>query len=255
MTSRIYTFHLAICAAVVSVTGVYFSVTGLVSLFAGTHISVAIMASSLEFSKFCVVGFLYRYWGHIHRPLRLYLCFAVSILMIITSLGIYGYLSNSYQLASAELHDQLMAIADLEAEDARVKTQIQEFRSIIDDIPVARMSRKLEVQAEYQPRIDELRAKSATILAEVAHRRHTMAATSSKVGPVVYLADALGLSLDTAVRFLILIFVSVFDPLAVALVFSFNLLIRLREKYRNDEYKIGAHSLTSPVDHRYRKSS
>lgn len=254
MTSRIYTYLLAVCALIVSATGASFSVTGLVSLFAGTHISVAIMAGGLEFSKFVTVGFLYRYWGHIHRPLRMYLCFAVCVLMMITSLGIYGYLSNSYQIASAELHDQLMVIADLEAENSRVKTQIDEFHSLIDAVPVSHMSRKLEVQAEYEPKIEGLHEKSESLMAEIARRRHGMAATNSKVGPVVYLADAFGLNLDTAVRNLILVFVSVFDPLAVALVFSFNLLIRLREKYRNDEYKIGAHSLTTPVDHR-RKSA
>jgi hypothetical protein len=74
--------------------------------------------------------------------------------------------------------------------------------------------------------------------------------TNTKVGPLVYISKALGIDIDTAVNWLILIFVSVFDPLAVSLVFCLNLLIRLREKYRNDDYKIGARSLTTPVDHR-----
>src|SRR6185436_7796695 len=77
----------------------------------------------------------------------------------------------------------------------------------------------------------------------------------TKVGPVVYLAKAVGVDVDTVVKWLILIFVSVFDPLAVSLVFCLNLIIRLREKYRRNEFKIGAHSLTSPVDHRYSESA
>src|SRR6185437_12853514 len=102
-----------------------------------------------------------------------------------------------------------------------------EFHSLVDAVPVSHMSRKLEVQAEYEPKIEAMHEKSESLMAEIARRRHSMAATNSKVGPVVYLADAFGLNLDTAVRNLILVFVSVFDPLAVALVFSFNLLIRL----------------------------
>src|SRR4051812_3067715 len=104
MVSRFYIYLLAISALLVSGTGAYFSVSGLVELFAGTSVSVAVMASSLEFSKLVVVGFLYRYWGHIHRPLQVYLIFAVAALMLITSIGIYGYLSNAYQKASLKIH-------------------------------------------------------------------------------------------------------------------------------------------------------
>src|SRR5688572_20474977 len=114
--TRIYIILLLISTTVVSITGALFSVTGLAELFSGSKFSVMAMAGSLELSKFIVVGFIYRYWGHIHKPLRNYLLFAVSTLMIITSVGIFGYLSNAYQIASGDLNLRLLEIEHLEQE-------------------------------------------------------------------------------------------------------------------------------------------
>lgn len=253
--SRVYIFLLAIATVTVSVTAVCFSVTGLTELFAGAPWSVACMATSLELSKFVLVGVLYRYWGHVHKPLRMYLCFAVGTLMIITSAGVYGYLSNAYHVASHDLHAKLMNIQSLEQENERVQTQITEARTFIDHIPASRISRKFEFQKAYEPKIAELRDKSESIIHQMEQLKLDLLTANTKMGPAVYLAQFLGVDIDTAVNWLILIFVLVFDPLAVSMVFCLNLLIRLREKYRGDEYKIGAHSLTSPVDHRYRKSA
>src|SRR5271154_1596018 len=153
MVSRTYIYLLALAAVLVSVTGAFFSVTGLVALFSGASISVAVMAGSLEFSKFIVVGFVYRFWGHIHRPLRVYLIFSVVVLMVITSVGIFGYLSNAYQVASVEVHSQMMGIESLEHENERVLGQIQELRAFVDEIPRSRISRKFQYQNEYAPKI------------------------------------------------------------------------------------------------------
>ena len=255
MVSRTYIFLLAIAALLVSVTGAFFSVTGLVALFSGAGVSVAVMAGSLEFSKFVVVGFVYRFWGHIHRPLRAYLVFSVAVLMFITSLGIYGYLSNAYGVASVEVHSHLLAIESLEKENQRIQGQMADLRAFIDQIPRSRISKKFEFQREYEPKLQELRAASEAILKRIDEKKLDFLHLQTHVGPVVYLSKAFGLDVDDVVKYLILIFVSVFDPLAVSLVFCLNLLIRLREKYRGDEYKIGAHSLTSPVDHRFKKSA
>ena len=251
--SVVYLVSLAFATVLVSVTGAFFSVSGLAQLFAGAPISVMVMAASLEMSKFVVVGFIYRYWGHIHRPLRLYLIFSIVVLMIITSVGIFGYLSHAYQVASVGLNASLLEIEALEKENERITGQIAEFRGFIDQIPVTRISRKFEFQKEYEPKIQELRRQSESVINKLNEKRLLLLNTQSKAGPVVYLAKALGMDIDSVVKYLILLFVLVFDPLAVSLVFCLNLIVRLREKYRNDEYKIGAHSLTTPVDHRIKK--
>lgn len=253
--SRIYIIALLITTVLVSTSAALFSVTGLVDLFQGSAVSVAIMAGSLELSKFVVVGFLYRYWGHIYSSLKVYLTFAVLSLMLITSLGIYGYLANSYHVSSIGLHTHLMGIKNLETENKRVLNQIQDLRNFIDQIPNSRISRKFEFQKEYEPKIRELNELSAKILTQIDAKKVELLSLNTKIGPAVYLAEAFGVELDTMVNWLILLFVLVFDPLAVSLVFCLNLIIRLREKYRGDEYKMGAHSMTSPVDHRLKKSA
>ena len=255
MVSRTYTYLLSIAAVLVSVTGAFFSVTGLVALFSGAGTSVAVMAGSLEFSKFIVVGFVYRFWGHIHRPLRVYLVFSIIVLMAITSLGIYGYLSNAYGVASVEVHTRLLAIDALSKENERVQGQITDLKAFVDEIPKSRMSKKFEFQREYEPKLQELERRSDVLLKQIEEKKISFLHLQTQVGPVVYLAKAVGADVDDVVKWLILVFVSVFDPLAVSLVFSLNLLIRLREKYRDNEYKIGAQSLTTPVDHRFRKSA
>jgi hypothetical protein len=103
--------------------------------------------------------------------------------------------------------------------------------------------------------IKNLQKKSEAIIEEMASLKMNRLQTQSKIGPVIYLAEALGKDIDTVVKYLILIFVLVFDPLAVSLVFCWNLAIRLREKYRGNELKISAHAITSPVDHRRDKKA
>lgn len=253
--SKVYVRLLAIAAFVIAVTGASFSIAGLAKLFAGAATSVAFMAGALEFAKLVVTGFLYRYWGHIHRPMRIYLTFAVAMLVGITSIGIFGFLSNAYQLSSLELKTQELKIQSLLSENERTEKHIQEIRRFIDEIPRNRISKKFEFQKKYEPEIRGLQKQSESILTEVAEAKSKMIRTHAEIGPAIYLAQALGMDIDTVVKYLILIFVSVFDPLAVCLVFCLNLAVRLREKYRGNEIKIASHSFSTPVDHRYKKAS
>ncbi len=248
--SKLYIRLLSISAFLIAVTGASFSIAGLTQLFAGAPRSVAFMAASLEFSKLVVTGFLYRYWGHISRTLRVYLTFAVVALVVITSLGIFGYLSNAYQIASLGLRTEQLNLKSAEGEVARIQGQVQQYQRFIDEIPNNRISRKFEFQKRYEPEIKRLRKRFDIVQRDSEIMKVKMLATHTELGPVVYVAETFGVSTDTVVRFLILLFVSVFDPLAVCLVFCLNLAIRLREKYRGNETRIGAHALAIPIDHR-----
>lgn len=253
--SKLYIRLLAIAAFVIAVTGASFSILGLAKLFAGAAISVGVMAGALEFAKLVVTGFLYRYWGHIHVTMRCYLIFAVVTLVVITSVGIFGFLSNAYLVASVGLRSQEIRVQALQSENDRIEKQMQEIRHFIDDIPRSRISRKFEFQKQYDPELRRLQKRSEEILSEVQSAKVQMLQTHTEVGPAIYLAQALHTDIDTVVKYLILVFVSVFDPLAVCLVFCLNLAIRLREKYRGNEVKISAHSISTPVDHRFRRKN
>lgn len=248
--SKLYIRMLAVSSFLIAVTGAFFSIAGLTQLFSGAPRSVAFMAAALEFSKLVVTGFLYRYWGHISHSLRAYLSFAVVALVCITSLGIFGYLSNAYQVASLGLRTEQLKVKGLETEAGRLQAQVTQYRRFIDEIPNNRLTKKFEFQRRYEPEIKRLQKRYDAAQIEIEGLRLKMLSSHVELGPVIYVAETFGVSADAVVRGLILLFVSVFDPLAVCLVFCLNLAIRLREKYRGNESRIGANALATPVDHR-----
>jgi hypothetical protein len=253
--SRFYVIMLGVTAFAIGITSASFSIYGLAQLFTGASTAVIIMASSLELAKFVSTGFLYRYWGHISRPIRAYLIVSILTLMLITSTGIYGFLANAYQASAFTWKTGMMKMQALHTEDERLAGQIKEFRAFVDAIPTNRISRKYEFQKIYDPKIHDIDLQRAVLQKQIAALQLDVYAAQAKVGPITYVAEAAHLPVDTTVKILMLLFVMVFDPLAVCLVFCWNLTIRLREKYRGDEAKISAHALMNePVDHRYRKA-
>jgi len=94
---NLFPYIIAASALSVSTSAAFYSVTGLSMLFAGASTAVAIMASSLEISKLVIASLLYQYWTDLNKILKVYLTIAVAILILITSAGIYGYLSSAYQ--------------------------------------------------------------------------------------------------------------------------------------------------------------
>ena len=91
------TLLLGLSALFVAFNAAFFSVSGLSKLFAGASLSVMLMASSLELAKLITAGYLYNYWEKINRVFRWYLVTGVVILVLITSLGIYGFLTSAFQ--------------------------------------------------------------------------------------------------------------------------------------------------------------
>ena len=252
--SRLYIVLLGIAALCLAFTGAAFSIFGIGQLFAGAAKYVILMAAVLEFAKIISAGFLYRYWGHVNSILRVYLVGAVITLVGITSVGIFGFLSSAYQKASFSLNTQNLKLKTLHDEAHRSETQLKEIYAFIDTIPRNRVSKKLELQKSYEPQIRRLKRKADDVHNQIAALKMEILNTQMKVGPIIYTAEALGAEVDTVVKYLILVFVLVFDPLAICLVFCWNLTIRLQEKYRGDEAKISARALMSePVDHRYRR--
>ena len=101
-----FPFLIGFSALSVSASAAFYSVSGLSKLFAGASLEVIIMAGSLEFAKLVTASLLYQYWDTINKTLRTYLSIATVILVLITSMGIYGFLSAAYQ----ETYSKLSAI-------------------------------------------------------------------------------------------------------------------------------------------------
>lgn len=236
----------AICAAV-------FSVTGIATLFAGAALSAAIMASALELGKLVSISFLYQYWEKIPRSLKGYLLTASVVLMLITSAGIYGYLSAAYAKVAAV---PLQLSADIQMVEGRVKTIEQDI-----DRKNQRLDQLITLRNQQENRLDsliirsqsgnntairnaqngltqadrnvnqlqqEISTLSATrdSLNSVSIAKNVEIETNGDIGTFVYIAKMFGVSLDTVVKWFTLIIVLVFDPLAVALVVAVNFLLK-----------------------------
>lgn len=251
--SRLYITMLAIAAFLISAIGATFSIFGLTSLFAGAVISVGLMAASLEFAKPVTAGFLYRYWGHIYPAMRMYLGIAVIILSGITSMGIFGFLSNAYQQSSMEFRRHKIEMDGLTAKENLIKEEVTKIEKFISEIPSNRISKKFSMYEENRYRIQDLNTDSLEIQKQIHDLKMKMLHVQSDIGPMIYVAELVDADVDTVAKLLILIFVSVFDPLAICLVFAVSLAIRLKEKYRGNEARISQHALSTPVDHRRRK--
>ena len=129
LQERIFPFIIALSALSVSASAAFYSVTGLSKLFAGASTEVLIMAGSLEISKLVIASLLYQYWDTINKALRTYLAVACLILILITSAGIYGFLSAAYQETAALAGNVDAQIALVETKRDNVKEQLAVYNA------------------------------------------------------------------------------------------------------------------------------
>jgi hypothetical protein len=219
-TPRMYLYCLALAAGMVSSIGAVFSVTGLAKLFSGSPLAVMFMAGSLEFAKIVSAGFLHQNWRNLEKALRAYLSFSVAALSLITSLGVFGYLSNAYQKSSVDLKNKNIKIFALSIEADKINLELARLQKTIDDIPQNRATRRFQSQKQTEPEIRRLRARDFAINSEITELKTAAQDLQTEIGPLIYVADAFKVDVDTVARWLILGFVSIFDPLAICLVFA-----------------------------------
>ena len=120
---RSFPFLIGLSALAVSGSAAFYSVFGLSKLFAGASMQVIIMAGSLQFAKLVTASLLYQYWGTINKFLRVYLSIAVFVLMVITSGGIYGYLSGAYQETATKSEFLDKSLLVLQTKQNRLKNK------------------------------------------------------------------------------------------------------------------------------------
>ena len=146
---------LGLTALYVAGNAAFFSVFGLSKLFAGATLSVIFMASSLELAKLVTAAYLYRYWPVINRFMKTYLLVGVITLILITSAGIFGFLSNAYQGATIEFEKQSTTLLykedrleQLEEDKVYLKQELsQAVNALPDNFPTA----KRLLREEYNP--------------------------------------------------------------------------------------------------------
>lgn len=267
-----FSYIIAISAFFVAGCAAYYSVFGLSQLFAGASTAVIIMASSLEFSKIIAVSLLQRFWSKLSKGLRIYLLIGIFVLVCVTSAGIYGFLSNAYQKTASKYQISENEISVLNSKKEVFEKNIANNQTIINsktkrveqlgalrstqetrlDSAKSNINRSrartdiatatLEIQSLNKD-IDNLNTKNVELL-DSANSYSTKSidsksksTTTSEIGPLKYLAELTGAPMDKVVNWFILLLIFVFDPLAVALVISFNKVLEL-ERSRDAEKNI-----------------
>lgn len=220
---------LGISAGLISITGAAFSIAGLMKLFAGAPFAVGIMAGALEFCKLMAASFLHKNWRQLHFIMKVYMTLAVGILMCITSMGIFGYLSYAYQRTASELKNTVVRIDYLESQQRKVQGEMDRVQKALDEIPASRISKKMEAQKEAEPHIQDLQKQIIEVQMQLRNENLKKLSFQMEIGPVVYVAELLNANTDKVATYLILLFVFVFDPLAVCMVLATGVALKLRD--------------------------
>ena len=232
--SNNFHIYLGIAALLIAGSAAFFSVFGLSKLFAGAALSVIIMAGSLEFGKLVTAAFLYRYWDKVNIFQKTYLMTAVITLVLITSAGIFGYLSNAYQGATVTFEkqsNQLLAYEDRLEQLVEDKSFLKEELEVqVNDLPENYITAKRKLREDYNPRIQSVNDEILDVKGKIGDLKVSLVETGVDVGPAIYLARTFETDVDSVVKFFIFILIFVFDPLAVMLVVAFNQALLLREE-------------------------
>ncbi len=231
----------------------YFSVTGLGVLFAGASLSVMIMAGSLELAKLVAATYLKQMWDSIHGFNKWYLTISVGILMLITSAGIFGYLSNAFQQQNLELQKIERDIAVYQTQIDKNDKEIERYTTQLTNQQNIRNSQEANISkvverngstsrlsqmvrnadseiSKISKRIDELTIQNNVALDSINNIKNKNIDLEREVGGFRFVAEAFNVSLNNVVKFFIFIIVFVFDPLAVALIIAFNGLVGIKNR-------------------------
>ena len=270
----LFPFIIAFAALSVSASAAFYSVSGLSKLFAGASFEVIIMATSLEVAKLVIASLLYQYWDTINKWLKLYLSVAALVLVLITSMGIYGFLSAAYQTTASEMSvvdnkvkfltqkkdfyesDLARYDKDLEIIGANINnlstaksSQIQVrdttsttgFRTTISTTELRMAQKRIEVEEVNRKGVQAKREVAADSLQKyqlAILELENISEVAGELGPLKYLSGLTGIPMDKIINYLLLVIIFVFDPLAISLVIAANFAFdQIKPKKEEDDLK------------------
>lgn len=213
----------------------FFSVYGLAHTFSATFWSVVIMGGALEAGKLMITSYLYRFRDQLSLGKKFMGMFFVFGLMMVTSLGIYGYLADSYQSGTTGMK-QIGASLQLKKEE---QASLQKRKSEIDDqiarVPDKDTRGKQRLITQFGPEVNTINQRLIAITAELQADAQKQITTDSHVGPIVFIAKIVGLDPDRAMSYFILIIVFLFDPVAIYMTVATNEAMEKRRKQQEQD--------------------
>lgn len=255
---RIFPFMIALSALSVSLSAAFYSVTGLSKLFAGASLEVMIMAGSLEAAKLVIASLLYQYRNTLPKLLKGYLTTAAAVLILITSMGIYGFLSAAYQETAAKSGMVDGEVALVETKRDNVNKQLEVYNAEKESIDeavadlrsglannviqykdpetgqlitttssstraelVRQLDQAISRQSDLNAKVDDLNTQLFEYETEILEIQSN-SDVAGELGPLKYLSGLTGWPMDKIINILLLTIIFVFDPLAIALVVAAN---------------------------------
>jgi hypothetical protein len=255
----IFGYFTLFVALVIETVGAYYSVTGLAAIFSGALIPILIMGGSLEVGKVTAAVWLKLNWDRASIAYKLYLVPAVAFLMVLTSMGIFGFLSKAHSDQSLVSGDSMAKVAIYDEKIKTAKDNIDANRKALKQMDEAVdqvMGRSADEKgADKAVAIRRGQAKERTrLLSEITAEQKTIAQLSeerapyaaefrkveSEVGPIKYIAALLygdnpdANILERAVRWVIILIVAVFDPLALVLILAAQQSLRWAQEEKDE---------------------
>ena len=233
-------------ALAISGVAAYYSIIGLVAIFSASVIPIAVMGVVLETGKLVSAAWLYHYWKKVNKLLKTYLISAVIVLMFITSMGIFGFLSKAHIEQTTVQSDNTLQIESIDSQIRRQQKDIERAElqlTLLDDalkkyVELGAVTKSINARKGQE---EERNALISTInnatnnIASLTKTKYELRTKENEliaeVGPIKYIAELVyGNSetntLEEAVRWVIIIIVFVFDPLAVLLLISANISLK-----------------------------
>lgn len=255
--NKIFPFIIALSALSVSASAAFYSVTGLSKLFVGASTQVMIMAGSLEIAKLVIASLLYQYWNELNKILRTYLVISSIVLILITSAGIYGYLSAAYQVTVNQSKSSDAQVELLETKKSNFTQQRDLYNNEKDNLIqgitqlqsglVGNKTSYVDKRGNLIQSTNSTNTKSFNKQLDKSHTRQSEISSkldvlndsifkldtqivetkasndkAGELGPLIYLSTLTGITMDRIINYLLLVIIFVFDPLAIALVISAN---------------------------------
>ena len=221
------TFLTLFCALALSGIAAYYSIIGLAAIFTGAFWPIVFMGSVLEASKLVTTSWLYRNWKTCPLLLKSYLTTAVVVLMIITSMGIFGFLSKAHIDSTMDAGANTIEIKTLTQQEKITKERLDYLLARAKDPSTA--SNRLDKQIQdTQKELTEINKRKLPLLKESSK-------LTAEVGPIKYIGDMIygvedETGLDKAVRLVIMLIMVVFDPLAVLLLIAANMTMQQKKE-------------------------
>lgn len=244
-SNKLFKYLVGISAFLISFIAAVFSVTGVSALFAGNHNMIAIMMSVLEFGKIVTASFVARFWNDLSKIFKSYFTIATIILILITSSGIFGYLSDSYQkvkgnydvvIKEMELFDKKIEIFKKERDryEIQIKSQDERLNILYSNQQNATNKRIDSRIKSGEGTITDLNKKLSLVNDSISYYetqkvQKESSVSSGELGPLKYMANIFNTDMDTIVKYFIYMLIFVFDPLAILLFVSLNTIIKKEE--------------------------